>query len=73
MGVSCIVFDNDGMLFECFLHVLCYFQHLKKNGVKKISGGGGDDFFTLSFHFAFYAIFNIKKNEILKSAPSLAG
>ena len=52
MGVCCIVFDIDGMLFEffmnflnieknkilrifffkisCFLHVLCYFQHLKK-------------------------------------------
>ena len=56
-GVCCIVFDIDGMLFEflmnflniekneiysCFLRVLCYFQHLKKNWVsKKISGWGG--------------------------------
>ena len=53
MGVCCIIFDIDGMLFEffmnflnieknkifkinvvnisCFLRVLCYFQHYKKN------------------------------------------
>ena len=54
MGVCCIVFDIDGMLFEfCmiffniekykyFLRVSCYFQHLKKNNcVNKIWGGGG--------------------------------
>ena len=56
MGVCCIVFDIDGMLFEffmnflniekkkfkflffkisCFLHVSCYFQHLKTNLVYK--------------------------------------
>ena len=64
MGVCCIVFDIDGMLFEffmnflnieknkifnfffynisCFLHVLCYFQHLKKriNWCKKNFRGG---------------------------------
>ena len=66
MGVCCIVFDIDGMLFEffmnflnieknkifkfvffnisCFLHVLCYFQHLKK------CGGGGNIF------LAFYEV-----------------
>ena len=56
MGVCCIVFDIDGMLFEffmnfkkkkiffkisCFLHVSCHFQDLKKNWCKKNSGGGG--------------------------------
>ena len=63
MGVCCVVFDIDGMLFECFmnflnieknkilriiffkiscfLHVSCYFQHLKKFG----EGGGGVEFF----------------------------
>ena len=57
MGVCCIVFDIDGMLFEffmnflniekkiikkkcfvniySFLHVLCYFQHLRKKFVYK--------------------------------------
>ena len=41
-GVCCIVFDIDEIFrinffnISCFLHVLCYFQHLKKN-----SGGGG--------------------------------
>ena len=66
---------------SCFLCVLCYFQHLKKKWCKKkIRGGGGGGcrkyFFletSLLFHFAFYAIFNIKKIEILKSAPSLTG
>ena len=97
-GVCCIVFDNDGMLFEffmnflnieknknfnfffnisSFLHVSCYFQHLKKKLVykKKIRGGCGFFYFfvrkTILSHFTFYAIFNIKK--ILKSAPSLTG
>ena len=77
MGVCCIVFDFDGMLFDffmnflniekniifrifvfnisCFLHVLCYFQHLKKN-----SGWGGvsEVFFKekhfISFHVLCY-------------------
>ena len=57
MGVCCIVFDIDGMLFEflmnfyfylffsnilCFLRVSCYFQH-KKNiyWCKKKNSGGG--------------------------------
>ena len=61
MGVCCIVFDIDGMLFEfvmnflnisCFLPVLCYFQHVKKKkiGVKKIlkkCPGGGRFLFAL--------------------------
>ena len=50
------------------------FQTLKKKnyGVKQNSGGGGGggvDFFfrkTIFFYFTFYAIFNIKKNNIEK-------
>ena len=56
MGVCCIVFDIDGMLFEFFMnffnieisskfHVFFAFHAIsnikKKNCVKKISGGGG--------------------------------
>ena len=72
MGVCCIVFDIDGMLFEfymnflnieknkmlrifvfnisCFLHVLCYFQHvIQKIGLKKYLKNvrGGLLFFAL--------------------------
>ena len=46
---------------SCFLRVLCYFQHLKKNGVNKIFEGGGF-VFSVDFLCAFYAIFNINKN-----------
>ena len=82
MGVCCIVFDIDGMLFEFIMNFLniekkiriFYFQHLKKKLVYKKFGGGVSNFFFLEIHFAFYAIFNIKKKiEILKSAPSLTG
>ena len=43
----------------------------KKIGVKKIRGGGGGVFIfffrkTILSHFTFYAIFNIKKNNIEK-------
>ena len=57
MGVCCIVFDIDGMLFEflmnflnieiflftisSFLRVSWYFQHQTKIGVKKKKFGGG--------------------------------
>ena len=56
MGVCCIVFDIDGMLFEFFMNFLniefCFqyfkfssrfmlYPTLKKIGVKKKSGGGG--------------------------------
>ena len=64
MGVCCIVFDIDGMLFEFFMNFSCYFQHFssrfmlfptlkkeKKNWCKKkIRGGGGG---VLNFFF-FY-------------------
>ena len=94
IGVCCIVFDIDGMLFEFFMNFLniekntilrIYFQNFmvssrfmlfptlkkKKNGVKKIRGGGEGvfNFFfrkTSLSHFTFYAIFNIKKNNIEK-------
>ena len=72
MGVCCIVFDIDGMLFE--------FLNIEKNKIvriwctKKIRGWGVLNFFfrkTILSHFTFYAIFNIK--FFLKSAPSLTG
>ena len=88
-GVCCIVCVIDGMLFEfcmnfnffnisCFLHVLCYFQHLKKKfGVNKIPGGGGGSVhFFLLYHFiSRFILFSTlkKKFEILKSAPSHTG
>ena len=74
MGVCCIVFDIDGMLFEFFMNFLNfknffqYFQHLKKIiwCKKKL---------YFLFHFTFYAIFNSKHFlwVILKSALSLTG
>ena len=55
MGVCCIVFDIDGMLFEFFMN----FLNIEKNFMfssrfmLKNRGGGGV--------LTFYAIFNIKK------------
>ena len=53
MGVCCIVFDIDGMLFEFFMNFL-------NIGKKKLR------IFFSKFHvfFAFHAISNIKKNKI---------
>ena len=45
MGVCCIVFDIDGMLFEFFMNFL---NIEKKNSIFHV-------------FFAFHAIFNIKK------------
>ena len=55
MGVCCIVFDIDGMLFEFFMN----FLNIEKNKIKF--------FFFEIFHifFAFYAISNITKNKKL--------
>ena len=85
MGVCCIVFDIDGMLFEFCMN----FLNIEKNKILRI--------FFSKFHvfFTFHAISNIKKKknwlngrwflqivdighfimrlEILKSAPSLTG
>ena len=76
MGVCCIVFDIDGMLFNFFMFFLniekkmyiFFFQYFKFSSrfmlfptlKKKI---GGIFFFrkTILSHFTFYAIFNIKK------------
>ena len=51
MGVCCIVFDIDGMLFEFFMN----FLNIEKNKIVR--------FFFSIFHvfFAFHAISNIKK------------
>ena len=88
MGVCCIVFVIDGMLFEffmiflniekkkiriyffnisCFLHVLCYFQHLRKIWCTNFFRRGGVEFFFFFekhffiISFRVYAIFNINK------------
>ena len=50
MGVCCIVFDIDGMLFECFIN----FLHIEKKKIKF--------FFSIFQVFCvFHAISNIKK------------
>ena len=51
MGVCCIVFDIDGMLFEFFMN----FLNIEKNKILRI--------FFSKFHvfFTFHAISNIKK------------
>ena len=53
MGVCCIVFDIDGMLFEFCMN----FLNIEKNKIL--------NFFSSVFHvfFAFHAISNIKKNK----------
>ena len=63
MGVCCIVFDIDGMLFE-FLKI---FLNIEKN--KKFR------FFFSIFHvfFAFHAISNIKKKFGVKKKISGGG
>ena len=54
MGVCCIVFDIDGMLFEFFMN----FLNIEKN--KNIY------FFSISqVFFAFHAISNIKKKKLV--------
>ena len=55
MGVCCIVFDVDGMLFEFFMNFLNIEK--KKNLIF---------FFFFKFHvfFTFHAISNIKKIKI---------
>ena len=53
MGVCCIVFDIDGMLFEFFMN----FLNIEQNKIFRI--------FFSKFHvfFTFHAISNIKKNK----------
>ena len=54
MGVCCIVFDIDGMLFECFMN----FLNIEKKNVKNC-------FAIFHVFFAFHAISNIKKKYII--------
>ena len=63
MGVCCIVFDIDGMLFEFFMN----FLNIEKNKILRI--------FCSIFHvyFAFYAISNIKKKLVLKKISGGGG
>ena len=51
MGVCCIVFDIDGMLFEFFMN----FLNIEKNKMLRIF------FFKFHVFFTFHAISNIKK------------
>ena len=51
MGVCCIVFDIDGMLFEFFMN----FLNIEKNKILRIIFSKFHGFFT------FHAISNIKK------------
>ena len=55
MGVCCIVFDIDGMLFEFCMN----FLNIEKNKILR--------FIFLIFHafFAFHAISNIKKQKLV--------
>ena len=53
MGVCCLVFDIDGMLFEFFMN----FLNIEKNKLKYIC------FQFFHVFFAFHAISNIKKNS----------
>ena len=59
MGVCCIVFDIDGMLFEFFMN----FLNIEKNSG---GGGGGGIFFfcrkTILSHFTFLCYFTTLKN-----------
>ena len=50
MGVCCIVFDIDGMLFEFFINLL----NIEKNKIFCL-------FSIFHVFFAFHAISNIKK------------
>ena len=56
MGVCCIVFDIDEMLFEFFMN----FLNIEKNKIVRI--------FFSKFHgfFTFHAISNIKKKNGVK-------
>ena len=51
MGVCCIVFDIDGMLFEFFMN----FLNIEKKKIINLI------FFKFHVFFAFHAISNIKK------------
>ena len=57
MGVCCIVFDIDGMLFEFFMN----FLNIEKNKNKFSS--------IFQVFFAFHAISNIKKKMVYKKNP----
>ena len=52
MGVCCIVFDIDGMLFEFFMN----FLNIEKNNVGVVWGVGG---WGCNVFLIFYAIYNI--------------
>ena len=86
MGVCCIVFDIDGMLFEFFMNFLnieknkilriffakfhVFFTFHAISNIKKKIRGGGEGVFFLISRFM---LFSTLKQILLKSAPSLTG
>ena len=63
MGVCCIVFDIDGMLFEFFMN----FLNIEKNKILRI-------FFSKFYvFFTFHAISNIKKIIIIWCKKKIGG
>ena len=57
MGVCCIVFDIDGMLFEFFMN----FLNIEKKHF----------FFKFHVFYTFHAISNIKKNGVKKGGVKI--
>ena len=66
MGVCCIVFDIDGMLFEFFMN----FLNIEKNIYIFFFIS---DFSIFQVFFTFHAISNIKKNWCKKKIPGECG
>ena len=62
MGVCCIVFDIDGMLFEFFMNIL----NIEKNKIIFF-------FSIFNVFFAFHAISNIKKKIGVKKKSGGGG
>ena len=63
MGVCCIVFDIDGMLFEFFMN----FLNIEKDTILRIL------FAIFHVFFTFYALSNIKKKWCLQKFPGGGG
>ena len=63
MGVCCIVFDIDGMLFEFFMN----FLNIEKNKILRIL------FSKFHVFFTFHAISNIKKKIIIWCTKKIRG
>ena len=75
LGVNLAVYHRQSIFFNisCFLHVLCYFQHLKKKWCKKKFRGVSIFFFrkTLLYHFIsrFMLFSTLKKFLTIEKCP----